>query len=117
MEEFGDRYPNKVSASQRQLAAICRAICLKPRCLLLDEVTSALDVEYVALLLRKLKELRASGTSVLVITHLLRFASESADRVLFMDRGEIVEQGDSSILRHPSSERLADFVACLSEAS
>ena len=118
MEEFIDRYPNEVSVGQAQRAAIARALLLKPRYLLLDEVTSSLDVEHVSNLLRYLIELRATGeTGILLITHLLGFAKRSADQVFFMDNGKIVEQGGPDVLSAPGNERLARFLSLMQDAS
>jgi ABC-type polar amino acid transport system ATPase subunit len=111
IESFVDRYPNEVSLGQRQRAAIVRALALRPKYLLLDEITSALDVEYVSLLLDHLKRVKDEGIGILLVTHLIGFARASADQVLFMDAGKIVEAGDSEILSKPKTERLAQFLS------
>jgi ABC-type polar amino acid transport system ATPase subunit len=117
MAEFVDRFPNEVSIGQRQRAAIARALALRPKYLLLDEITSALDIEHVAVLLKHLKELRDQGTSILLITHLIGFAKRAADHVVFMDDGSIQEEGAGEILSEPKSERLARFLSLLEFAS
>ena len=114
--EFADRHPNEVSLGQRQLGAIARALALDPRYLLLDEITSALDVEYVAMILDHLKKLRAQGVTVLLVSHLLDFARKSADQVVFMDQGHVVERGSALILENPKTTRLERFLGLVREA-
>jgi ABC-type polar amino acid transport system ATPase subunit len=111
METFIDRYPNEVSLGQRQLAAIARAIALDPKYLLLDEITSALDVEYVSKVLGCLKKLRERGTGILIVTHLIGFAKSAADQVIFLDNGTIIESGKPEMLSSPKSKRLAEFLS------
>jgi polar amino acid transport system ATP-binding protein len=106
-----DRYPNEISLGQRQRVALARAVAVRPRYLLLDEVTSALDVEHVTTLLGYLKVLRDAGLGMLLVTHLIGFAREAADRVLFMANGRIVEDGDASVLTTPQSPELARFLS------
>jgi ABC-type polar amino acid transport system ATPase subunit len=116
METFVDRYPNEVSLGQRQLAAIARAIALEPKYLLLDEITSALDVEYVSKVLGCLKRLRERGMGILLITHLIGFAKSAADQVIFLDNGKIIESGKPDILSSPKSKRLAEFLSLVDTA-
>lgn len=111
MASFADRYPNEVSIGQRQLAAIARALALKPKFLLLDEITSALDVEYVSMILDILNILRDEGIGIFIVTHIIGFARRSADQVLFIDRGKIVESGGPEILTNPESERMKNFIS------
>lgn len=111
MGNFIDRYPNQASLGQRQRAALARAIILNPRYLLLDEVTSALDVEQITRVLDYLAQLRQRGMGLFIITHLLGFARQTADQVVFMAKGSIVERGDVSILTTPQSQRLQQFLA------
>ena len=111
MGNFIDRYPNQASLGQRQRAALARAIILNPRYLLLDEVTSALDVEQITRVLDYLAQLRQRGMGLFIITHLLGFARQTADKVVFMAKGSIVERGDVSILTNPQSQRLQQFLA------
>lgn len=117
LHEFTDRYPNQVSLGQRQRAAIARALALKPAYILLDEITSALDVEHVGRLLAHLKTMRDRGTGILLITHLIGFARRAADQVLFMDDGRIIESGGAEILVSPRSERMAKFLSLVDSAS
>jgi ABC-type polar amino acid transport system ATPase subunit len=111
MGNFIDRYPNQASLGQRQRAALARAIILNPRYLLLDEVTSALDVEQITRVLGYLAQLRQRDMGLFIITHLLGFARQTADQVVFMAKGSIVERGDVSILTNPQSQRLQQFLA------
>ena len=117
MQDFIDRYPNEVSIGQRQQAAIARALVLRPKYLLLDEITSALDIEHVSVLLDCLKQLRDEGTGILLITHLIGFARRAADLVFFMEDGRILEQGGPEILSRPETDRLSTFLSLLDTAS
>jgi polar amino acid transport system ATP-binding protein len=85
--------PNRLSGGQQQRAAIARALAMKPRLMLFDEVTSALDPELVGEVLRVMRQLASAGMTMMVVTHEMGFAREVADRVIFMDGGVIVEQG------------------------
>lgn len=111
MKNFIDRYPNQVSFGQKQLAAIIRALVLKPDFLLLDEITSALDIEYVNLILNKLRNICREGVGILLVTHYIGFAKKSADQVLFIDKGKILEMGSPEILIKPKSERMKKFIS------
>lgn len=113
---FADRFPNEVSIGQRQLGAIARALALEPRYLLLDEITSALDVEYVAMILERLRMLRSDGVALLLVSHLIDFARKSADQIVFMDNGTVVEQGNSTILDRPETKRLERFLGLVLDA-
>jgi len=116
MKDFADRYPNEVSIGQRQLAAIARAFALQPKFLLLDEITSALDIEYVAAILKELNKLREQGIGILLVTHIIGFARRSASQVLFMDKGKIVEIGGPEILTEPKTERMKEFISLVTYA-
>jgi ABC-type polar amino acid transport system ATPase subunit len=116
MNRFIDRHPNEVSIGQRQLCAFVRAVCLSPRYLFLDEITSSLDVEYTAKLLACLRDLREQGVAILLTTHLIGFARKSADEVIFLESGGIVESGSSSIIDAPNTERFANFLSMVMEA-
>ncbi len=117
MSQFIYRYPNESSLGQRQRAALVRALLLEPEYLLLDEITSSLDVEQVAIILTHLKDLAAQGIGILTITHLLHFAHQAADRVIFMDHGEIIEQGGKEVLDAPKQERVQRFFSVIEAAS
>jgi ABC-type polar amino acid transport system ATPase subunit len=117
MREFIDRFPNEASLGQRQRAALARALMLEPRYLLLDEITSALDVEQIAKILAYLQGLRGKDIGIFIITHLLGFARHAADQVLFMANGEIAERGGADILKNPQTERLGQFLSVIAAAS
>jgi ABC-type polar amino acid transport system ATPase subunit len=117
IDEFADRYPNQVSLGQRQRAAIARALALEPKYLLLDEITSALDVEHVSKLLNHIRSLRDRGTGILLITHLIGFAKRAADQIIFMENGAVVEAGAAEILSAPESKRLSKFLSLVDTAS
>ena len=89
----GDRYPSQLSGGQQQRVAIARALCMDPDMMLFDEVTSALDPELVGDVLQVMRDLADEGMTMLVVTHEMAFARDVADRVLFIDGGQIVEQG------------------------
>ncbi len=110
MTGFVDRYPNEVSGGQQQRAALARALALNPEYLLLDEITSALDVEQSAILLTHLLELRGTGIGILLISHHLHFLQRAADEIVFLDEGRIVETGGPEMLTKPNTERVARFV-------
>lgn len=110
---FADRYPNELSLGERQRVALARAQAVRPRYLLLDEVTSALDIEHITSLRRHLMALRNEGLAILLVTHLIGFARDVADRVLFMAHGGIAERGDAGILSAPQSPALARFLSVL----
>jgi polar amino acid transport system ATP-binding protein len=117
MKDFVHRYPNQASLGQRQRAALVRALLLEPEYILLDEITSSLDVEQTAIILAQLKELRDKGIGILTITHLLQFAQDAADRVVFMDAGEVLEEGGPDLLINPSHERIRRFLSVVKAAS
>lgn len=117
MSNFLDRYPNQASLGQRQRAALVRALVLKPKYLLLDEITSSLDVEQIALILSEIKGLKEQGIGILLITHLLQFAQEAADSVVFLERGRVLESGGKDILIEPKNERVKNFLQLAKFAS
>lgn len=105
-------YPNQLSGGQQQRVAIARALALGPKMVLFDEPTSALDPELVGSVLEVMRDLRESGMTMLVVSHEMRFARDAADRVVFMDEGEIVEEGPpAQIFGDPQMPRTRDFVA------
>lgn len=111
MNHFIDNYPNQSSIGQRQRVALARALILNPKYVLLDEITSALDVEQTARILTKLTHLKERGIGVFLITHHLGFAKRAADQIIFMSDGKVTEQGPPSILQTPTTERLKQFMS------
>jgi polar amino acid transport system ATP-binding protein len=109
-----DAYPSQLSGGQQQRVAIARALAMKPKLMLFDEPTSALDPELVGEVLAVMRDLAASGMTMIVVTHELGFAREVAHRVVFMDRGAIVEMGPpQEILVKPQHARTRDFIAAV----
>nr|WP_281168739.1 amino acid ABC transporter ATP-binding protein [Tepidiphilus margaritifer] len=105
------KYPGQLSGGQQQRVAIARALCMKPKIMLFDEPTSALDPEMVKEVLDTMIELAAEGMTMLCVTHEMGFARTVADRVIFMDRGEIVEQAPpEEFFLHPKEERTRRFL-------
>lgn len=105
------KYPGQLSGGQQQRVAIARALCMKPKIMLFDEPTSALDPEMVKEVLDTMIELAAEGMTMLCVTHEMGFARTVADRVIFMDRGEIVEQAPpEEFFLNPKEERTRRFL-------
>ena len=105
-------YPNMLSGGQKQRIAIVRSLAMNPDVMLFDEPTSALDPEMVGEVLELMKELADDGMTMVVVTHEMGFAREVATRVLFMDGGQILEQGAPQIFfDNPENERLRDFLS------
>ena len=106
-----DAYPSELSGGQQQRVAIARALAMRPKLMLFDEPTSALDPELVGEVLAVMRDLARSGMTMIVVTHELGFAREVADRVAFMDRGAVVEQGPpNEILVRPAETRTQNFI-------
>jgi polar amino acid transport system ATP-binding protein len=106
-----DEYPDRLSGGQQQRVAIARALAMDPEVMLFDEVTSALDPELVKGVLDVMRELADSGMTMVVVTHEMNFAREVADRVIFMDQGYIVEEGDpDDVLGNPAQDRTKQFL-------
>ncbi|WP_336183207.1 arginine ABC transporter ATP-binding protein ArtR [Bacillus sp. 205(2023)] len=104
-------YPNRLSGGQKQRVAIARALAMNPEIMLFDEPTSALDPEMVKEVLQVMKELVETGMTMVIVTHEMGFAKEVADRVLFMDEGMIVEDGNpKEFFLSPKSKRAQDFL-------
>ncbi|MCY1705165.1 amino acid ABC transporter ATP-binding protein [Pannonibacter sp. SL95] len=111
IDEQADKYPGQLSGGQQQRVAIARALAMEPKALLFDEPTSALDPEMVGEVLDVMKQLAASGVTMVVVTHEMGFARQVADRVLFMDGGRIVEAGPpAQIFDAPREERTRAFL-------
>jgi polar amino acid transport system ATP-binding protein len=106
-----DEYPERLSGGQQQRVAIARALAMDPHVMLFDEVTSALDPELVKEVLDVLRELASEGMTMIVVTHEMGFARDVGDRVVFMDDGLIVEQGEpAEVLDNPREERTKKFL-------
>ena len=105
-------YPNQLSGGQKQRVAIVRALCMEPEVMLFDEPTSALDPEMVGEVLDVMRELASEGMPMVVVTHEMGFAREVSNRVLFLDGGNIAEEGTpAEIFGAPKCERLQNFLA------
>jgi glutamine transport system ATP-binding protein len=111
LEDKADVYPTKLSGGQKQRVAIARALAMNPDIMLFDEPTSALDPEMVGEVLEVMKQLAADGMTMVVVTHEMGFAREVSNRVIFMDGGAIVEEGNpSEIFSNPKNPRTIDFL-------
>jgi polar amino acid transport system ATP-binding protein len=114
---FADAHPDRLSGGQQQRVAIARALAVQPRLLLLDEITSALDPELVGEVLAIVRDLAASGVTILMATHEMGFARRVADTVCFLDGGRVLESGPpAQVLAAPVHERTRRFLAHLVEA-
>ena len=107
-----DAYPSQLSGGQKQRIAIVRALCMEPDVMLFDEPTSALDPEMVGEVLDVMKSLAKEGMTMVVVTHEMGFAREVGDRVIFMDGGQIVEEGTpEAIFTNPQNHRTQEFLS------
>jgi len=110
--EQADKYPGQLSGGQQQRVAIARSLCMKPRIMLFDEPTSALDPEMISEVLDTMIELAEEGMTMLCVTHEMGFARKVANRVIFMDQGQIVEQNEpEEFFNNPQSERTKLFLS------
>ena len=110
--EQADKYPGQLSGGQQQRVAIARSLCMKPRIMLFDEPTSALDPEMIKEVLDTMIELAEEGMTMLVVTHEMGFAQAVANRVIFMDQGQIVEQNEpKEFFNNPQSDRTKLFLS------
>jgi polar amino acid transport system ATP-binding protein len=122
LDRFGlagreSEYPDRLSGGQQQRVAIVRALIGRPRALLLDEITSALDPELVGEVLELVAELKAEGMTMLITTHEMNFAREFADRVCFLHQGTILEQGTpDQIFSDPKEEETRRFLRRILQA-
>jgi general L-amino acid transport system ATP-binding protein len=114
--EQGNKYPGQLSGGQQQRVAIARSLCMTPRIMLFDEPTSALDPEMVAEVLDTMVSLAAEGMTMICVTHEMRFARQVADRIVFMDGGEIVEVNEpAAFFRAPRHQRTQSFLSQIGE--
>ena len=110
--EQAHKYPLQLSGGQQQRVAIARALCLQPQIMLFDEPTSALDPEMIQEVLDVMTDLAQQGITMVCVTHEMGFAREVADRVIFMDQGQILEQAaPDTFFHHPQHPRTRDFLA------
>lgn len=112
LADKANAYPSQLSGGQQQRVAIARALAMKPKVMLFDEPTSALDPEMVGEVLDVMRSLAKEGMTMAVVTHEMGFAREVGDRVLFVDEGKIIEEGDpQAIFEHPQEERTKLFLS------
>lgn len=112
MDQYINAKPRQLSGGQKQRVAIARALSMEPAVMLFDEPTSALDPEMVGEVLKVMKELAGTGLTMLVVTHEMSFAKEVADRVVFMDKGVIAEEGSpEQIFNNPTQDRTREFLS------
>ena len=112
LKDKKDAYPSTLSGGQKQRVAIIRALAMEPKVLLFDEPTSALDPEMVGEVLSLIKDVAESGMTMIIVTHEMGFAREVATRILFMDNGQVIEQGTpSEVFDHPKHPRLQEFLS------
>jgi general L-amino acid transport system ATP-binding protein len=110
--EQANKYPGQLSGGQQQRVAIARSLCMNPRIMLFDEPTSALDPEMIAEVLEVMVNLAESGMTMICVTHEMGFARKVANRVIFMDGGEIIEQNvPEEFFNNPQSERTQKFLS------
>ena len=111
LADKANNYPNALSGGQQQRVAIARALAMNPKLMLFDEATSALDPELVGEVLKVMRQLAEEGMTMIVVTHEMGFAREVADRVIFMDQGNIIEEGKpNDIFNNPGHERTQTFL-------
>lgn len=112
LEDKAYEYPSRLSGGQKQRIAIVRALAMEPDVMLFDEPTSALDPEMVGEVLEVMKDLADEGSTMIVVTHEMGFAQKVADRVIFMDEGQILEEGEpEKIFNEPENPRTQDFLS------
>ena len=98
-----------------QRVAIARALAMKPEVILFDEPTSALDPELIGSVLQTIRGLADEGMTMIIVTHEINFARDVADRIIYMDEGLVAEEGPSSIIQNPKSERMQKFLSSINE--
>ncbi len=121
LKKFGllekiDQYPDRLSGGQQQRVAIIRAMAVKPKLLLLDEITSALDPVLVNEVLQTVRELKNDGVAIVMATHEMGFAKQIADQVCFLYQGRILERGDASLLTSPKEAQTQEFLLRVQQA-
>ncbi|ASY69691.1 Histidine ABC transporter, ATP-binding protein HisP [Sinorhizobium fredii CCBAU 83666] len=112
MADFRDRYPHQLSGGQQQRVAIARVLAMSPKIMLFDEPTSALDPELVGEVLRVIRGLADEGATILLVTHEMRFARDVSNRMIFLHKGEIEQDGTpEELIRNPASDAVARFLS------
>lgn len=110
-------YPEQLSGGQKQRVAIARSLCMEPQIMLFDEPTSALDPELVGEVLEVMQRLAANGMTMMIVTHEIQFARDVASRVMFLDQGVVIEEGNArQVLTNPQSDRLTAFLSRMRQA-
>ena len=117
MLERIEAYPGNLSGGQKQRVAIARALAMKPEVILFDEPTSALDPELIGSVLQTIRGLSDEGMTMVIVTHEINFARDVADRIVYLDQGKVSEEGPSSIINQPKTERLQRFLSSMHEES
>ncbi len=115
MLERIDAYPGNLSGGQKQRVAIARALAMKPEVILFDEPTSALDPELIGSVLQTIRGLADEGMTMVIVTHEINFARDVADRIVYLDQGKVAEEGPSSIINQPKTQRLQRFLSSIHE--
>ncbi len=115
MLERIEAYPGNLSGGQKQRVAIARALAMKPEVILFDEPTSALDPELIGSVLQTIRGLAEEGMTMVIVTHEINFARDVADRIVYLDQGKVAEEGPSSIINQPKTERLQRFLSSIHE--
>lgn len=111
LADKADSYPEQLSGGQQQRVAIARSLAMKPKVMLFDEVTSALDPKLTGEVLRVIERLAGSGMTMVMVTHEMNFARRIADKVIFMHHGKVHESGTVDILKKPATEELQEFIS------
>jgi ABC-type polar amino acid transport system ATPase subunit len=112
LQDRANNYPSQLSGGEKQRVAIARALAMKPDIMLFDEPTSSLDPELIDEVLQTIKALAHEGMTMLVVTHEMGFAREMADRIIVMDKGQIIEEGSTEkIFEHSENERTKEFLS------
>mgnify|MGYP000864630539 FL=1 len=110
LEDKKDAYPFELSGGQQQRVAIARALCMEPQILFFDEPTSALDPELTGEILSVMRQLAEEDMTMVIVTHEMSFAADISDKVVFMDNGLIVEEGEAELIKNPQNERTRAFL-------
>ena len=111
LTDYADRFPLHLSGGQQQRVAIARALMMEPQVLLFDEPTAALDPEITAQIVSIIKELAGTGITQVIVTHEVEVARKTASRVVYMENGRIVEQGDASVFKQPQTKEFASYLS------